>query len=189
MNSEFEKSFEKPLSHKFERKLEVWSYDIPNVSIYDFLINNKDLCGLQEVDDYWKDKKLRDFCFEAVQLQKNSERDNYNNDEIFSKEAKDRRVNEKIDKNKTKELYGVLKKYTDSRKADFRKKEENSEENREILKKEQEEILCYARVKEALDDMELKEYGEDAQKKKIRDGKKARELIDLAKNKKDDAVL
>lgn len=159
MPSEELGKFDRVLSDKFNRKLQEWGSDIPDIPIDDFLRQNKKILGLkEEANGYWKDKKLRNYCFDVVQA-KNNGNNNGNNGY------------KEIDPKRKNELYEALVKYTAQKETEFREKENKHEGSRDKLKSEREEILRFVRAREALKIDKVIDYDKAAKEQKIRDAK------------------
>lgn len=159
MASETLDNINKVLSNKFNRALKEWGSDIPDIPINDFLHQNKKIYGLkEEVNGYWKDKNLRNYCFDVVQ-----EKNNGNNGNNGHKE---------IDPKRKNELYEALVKYTAQKEAEFREKENKNEVSRDRLKSERDEILRFVRARETLrDNNRSKNLVQATKEQKIRDAK------------------
>lgn len=124
---------ERRMSNVFSARLKEWGSDMPKDYIHKFLLENKKLLELESIDDWWRGKKFRDFCFTVVEARNNGIRH--------------------VDRKREKELHDVLDKYTKKRIEDFKLREENKNGlkiNREELKNEINEILRFVRAREAL---------------------------------------
>ncbi len=166
MNPDSREAPDKMLSEKFNRKLKEWGSDIPDILINDFLLQNKEILKLKEVDVYWRDKNLRDFCFDTIRARNNDKNQNNENKE-----------HKEIDMKKKKELYEALVKYTTKKETEFREKEKKKEGSRETLKSERDEILRFVRAREALkDSYGNKKFVQTVNEQKIRDAKIVKKL-------------
>lgn len=147
-------------SSTFDRKLQDWGVMPPDVSIGEFLRENKEACGLEEGSRLlgFGDKNFRDYCFELTQARKNHNNDQNNGNNGYKE----------IDNEEARELYEVLKKYTKDKITEFKEKEKNGT-SIEDLKKEKKEILPFVRAREALKDGKVKDYNEAAKEQEIQE--------------------
>jgi len=136
---------ETKLSNIFNRELQDWAIKMPhNLLIGDFLFNNKEICKLEEVNDYWKDKKMDDFCFSIVHEKNNGQ------EEVDPKLKK-----ELVNPERKKELYEALKNYTSHKITEFKIKEEQGVSKDKLIT-ERDRILGFVRAREALKDKGVK---------------------------------
>lgn len=160
----------KTLGSIFERQLQDWGHQLPrDLLIGDFLRDNKEICKLKEIDSYWIDKKMDQFCLSVVHAKNKDANGNNGNDNNGNK---DTWYIKNIDPEKKRELYEALDNYTDDRIDKFKKKEANKEKlkiSEEQLLGERSEILRFVRAREALNGNNgKKNFVQEVNEQKIR---------------------